>query len=353
MELTLERMRQAFADLPEGYVTYEEFFSHRPIVDFYQQSIQQKRQDDAVRFLASEFSQKSLPQAALMAFLCGSLVESGASPETAFLPSANLLLAILQALEPYCAEAPSEVEEGEEDEEYIAASTHFSDVQALLANLSKEPKDRLDKLHRAADILVLPLMAMLMRSTENHRRFLENKALVALIRDCAYNNTLEFSDLHYLEMATELTYEVIVVVLPTSRTGLLVRIHAANNTFHALTLLQPLMAEHAAALRLGRVNPDVLQPESVEYARYSWLSAVAYQGGELKNSLALAWGEPPLYSHPRRGGKVVLFAVEDEEKNYLKRSWNNFCSVIHEEQRASATFIRYLTEEEVSLYMAG
>jgi len=139
-------------------------------------------------------------------------------------------------------------------------------------------------------------------------------------------------------------------VLPASGTGFIAEAHAINNTFHALTLLQILIGEHAQALRVQREIASRTPDMDGDTADFQWLQAGAYAGGELKNMLKWAWGEAALRDHPSRHGRRVLIALETDEGT--KRNWSGFNGAIHEAQQPSMTFKRYLTPEEVASYLA-
>jgi len=128
------------------------------------------------------------------------------------------------------------------------------------------------------------------------------------------NDSLPFEQLHYLWMAAQVSYvDELVVVMPASRSGFVARAHAVNNTFHAFTLLQIIIGEHAEALGVKRdIAPR--QPDMErDTADFQWLQIDAYAGGELVQPMRWAWGEAALRHNTAKHGKRVLVALETEE----------------------------------------
>lgn len=328
-------------------INKQTFFSHQQVIQFYKKYAESEQlQNEAIRALSARLNQVPLPQAALLALLCGCFVEDLGDPTIAFPDSCHLMLSILKELSPYCAQEAEEAEEAEDNKQIAEQWQH---VQARLEQLTEPQRQSLESLQQACETLVLPMMAMLMRNTENYRLFTQYTELLALIEHCNMSESLELGPLYYLDQAAKLTYDEIVIVLPESQSGILVQAHAVNNVFHAISLIQPLLASHGATLNIGKINPQVLNNEPSESARFHWLSAIAYQHGELINEMALAWGECSVYQLPRRHGKLVMIALEKE--TFMSRSWNGFCDVIHDAQNPEIEFKRYLTPDEVRQYL--
>ncbi|KAG1242372.1 hypothetical protein G6F65_023056 [Rhizopus arrhizus] len=77
--------------------------------------------------------------------------------------------------------------------------------------------------------------------------------------------------------------------MPASRSGFVVQAHAVNNTFHAFTLLQIIIGEHAEALGVKRdIAPR--QPDMErDTADFQWLQIGAYADGELVQPMLGCW----------------------------------------------------------------
>lgn len=330
--------------LPDTLRDEESFFSHAPVIAFYRRYINDTAVHDAIlRTLSAGIERLPPTQGALLALFCGCFVEHGASPLPAFAPASRLMKTLLQRLTPYCAQEPEEGAAPEEIAQWQLAEQRFAALDAAQQNALSEQC-------RAAETLVLPLMAMLMRDLSNFRIFSQDLPLLQLIASCADNHILALTQLDYLQRAAGLTYDELVVILPASRSGLLLDAHAINNVFHAISLLQPLLALHADALAIGRINPQVLSHTAADRTCYQWLSALAYRQGMLQDEMALAWGEYALHELPRRAGKLVLVALE--QKNFMKRSWSGFCHPIHDAQLPDMRVKGYLTADEVELYLS-
>jgi len=248
----------------------------------------------------------------------------------------------LQSLRPFCAEYPSQ-EEAEAQQQCELA-------EALFAEQSAAERLQTTALQKAVDLLALPMMAMLMREPANHRALLAAPELLELLEATAHNDTLPFENLHFLQQTSQLSYEdELLVVLPTSRTGLVVQAHGINNNFHAFTLLQRVMRTHAK--ELGIRQKFTRQPEDGDgAAEYLWLQGRAYRSGELIDRAAWAWGEAPLWSNTRKQGRCILVALETTERP--ERSWTGFASTIHDAQRPFVRLKRWMTAEEIAAALA-
>lgn len=351
-------MPTAFADLARALSTpvhcaadldsLEQFFKRPEVLAFYVES-----QDDAHTATNLRACMDLLPtlhpsRAAALALMCGSLVEDDADPTLVFPCLQTLLHQWLQSLRPYCAQ------EVEDDDDEVEAEDRqaWIDARSRMAAVPEDRRWEVECLHQAVDVLVLPMMTMLMRSRGNHEAFISDDALIALLHPMATNNdSLPFEQLHYLWMAYQLSYEdELVVVLPTSNTGFVARAHAINNTFHAFTLLQILIGEHAQALGVKREIAAREPDGDGDTADFQWLQAGAFAQGELTQPMLWAWGEAALRNHMAKHGKRVLIALETDEGT--KRNWSGFNGIIHEAHAPSMTFTRYLTAEEVASYLA-
>jgi len=250
-------------------------------------------------------------RASALALMCGSLVEDDADPTILFPTLQSLLRQWLQTLRPYCAQ---EVE-ADDDEVEESDRQAWADAQATIAAVPEDERWQVDALHESVDVLVLPMMTMLMRDQGNHHAFVSDEALMGLLYPMATSNdSLPFEQLHYLWMAAQVSYvDELVVVMPASRSGFVARAHAVNNTFHAFTLLQIIIGEHAEALGVKRdIAPR--QPDMErDTADFQWLQIDAYAGGELAQPMRWAWGEAALRHNTAKHGKRVLVALETEE----------------------------------------
>lgn len=251
--------------------------------------------------------------------LAGGLVENGADPDT-LVPAAILHLARLRAL----------VEEGE----------------AL-------PEE-------AWRYAVISLMTMLCRSAAARARWCAQTELVEWLQTHEELSGHFFYLLRAAEMSDE---DRLLILFPAYETGLEIAISQVNNGFQLLTLVQPLVREHAAALHLRRppaptdpallryIQGDPQPPEADgDVAGLNWLNALAYQGGPLDN-LQLVWGEAPVWSLPRVQGTVVLLATDDEHR--LQRSWDlGFLAPVHGANCPRVQFNRLLPTAEVRAVLA-
>ena len=332
----------------ENVDTLEQFFQRPEVGWFLTHAQHPAHTADAMRACADLLPQLNPSRASALALMCGSLVEAGADPAILFPTLHALLRDWLQRLRPFCAQ---EVEE-DDDEVDEADRQAWTDAQAKLAQVPQDAFWEVEALQAAVDVLVLPMMTMLLRHRGNHQAFIADDALMALLYAMTtLNDSLPFDQLHFLWLASRVSYEdELVVVLPASGTGFIAEAHAINNTFHAFTLLQILIGEHAQALGVQRDIAPRTPDMDGDTAAFQWLQAGAYAGGELKNMLKWAWGEAALREHPSRHGRRVLIALETDEGT--KRNWSGFNGVIHEAQQPSMTFTRYLTPEEVASYLA-
>ncbi|WP_431227122.1 hypothetical protein [Burkholderia contaminans] len=326
--------------------TMDDFFALPEVDELREQAQDPARADAILHACAAELPTLHPNRAALLALLGGAIVERGADPRILFPAAQARLAAWLPELAPFCA---TEVEEGD-DEATDDERRDWQVARQRLDALSAQQSREVDALRDAVDTLVLPLMAMLMRDCDNHRDLVADTALQSLLDRMADNGSLPFDQLYFLCLASAMSNEPeCVVVLPASGTGFVASVHAVNNTFHAFTLLQRLIGEHAQTLRVGKPIAPRRGDEDQDTSEFHWLQAHAYSNGVLVNNLALAWGEAPLRSH-RKHGKCVLIALETEEG--IQRSWNGFNAVFHPAQDPSVTLVRFLTPDEVAAYLA-
>jgi len=351
-------MTKPFADLsaalslpvhsPDHLDSLEQFFNRPEVRAFNLES-----QDDAhtsanLRACAALLPDLHPSRASALALMCGSLVEDDADPTILFSTLQALLKQWLHTLRPYCAQ---EVEEDDDEVEAVDRQA-WADARSRLAAVPEDKRWEVESLQEAVDVLVLPMMTMLMRSQFNHQAFIADRDLMALLDPMATNNdSLPFEQLHYLWMASQVSYEdELIVVLPTSKTGFVARAHAINNTFHAFTLLQILIGEHAQALGVKREIPARQPDMDRDTADFQWLQAGAFTNGELTQPMLWAWGEAALRHNMAKLGKRVLIALETDEGT--TRNWSGFNGIIHDAQEPSMTFKRYLTVEEVASYLS-
>ncbi|CAB3905147.1 hypothetical protein LMG1861_04509 [Achromobacter piechaudii] len=352
------RMPTPYADLarilstpvrrPDDLDSLEQFFNRPEVRAFYAQCQDPAHTAANLQACAALLPDLHPGRASALALLCGSLVEDGADPELLYACLQSLLHEWLRTLRPYCAQ---EVE-ADDDEVDEADRKAWTDAQEKLDAMPAEQRWGVEALQQSVDVLVLPMMAMLMRSRCNHQALIADADLMALLYAMATSNdSLPFEQLHFLWLASRISYvDELVVVLPTSRTGFVARAHGVNNTFHAFTLLQILIGEHAGALKVQREiaarEPDMDR----DSADFQWLQAGAFANGELTQPMLWAWGEAALRDNMAKHGRPVLIALETEEGT--KRNWSGFNGAIHDAQAPSMTFTRYLTEEEVTSYLA-
>lgn len=333
---------------PADLDALEPFFQRPEVSAFYAEAQEPNETDAALRFCVDLLPTLHPSRAAALALMCGSLVEDGADPTILFPTLQTLLRPWLETLRPYCALAVEE----DDDEVEEADRQAWADAQARLAAVPQDQRWEVESLLEAVDTLVLPMMAMVMRDGGNHQAFVDDAELMELLyATVTLNDSLPFEQLHFLWLASRISYEdELVVVLPTSGTGFVARAQGINNTFHAFTLLQILIGEHAQALGVRReIAPREPDAEG-DNADFQWLQADAYVDGTLVNAMRLAWGEAALRDNAAKGGKRVLIALETDEG--IKRNWSGFNGAIHDAQQPSMTFTRYLTPDEVAVYLA-
>ena len=326
----------------------DQFFQRPAVGAFLAWAREPGQADASLRICADLLPSLHPGRAAAVALMCGSLVEDGADPAMLFPALHSLLRQWLQSLSPYCAQEV-EVDDVEVEE---ADRQAWQDARSRMADVPEERRWEVEALHQAADLLVLPMMTMVLRDRGNHAALIADAELMALLHPMATSNdSLPFEHLHYLWLASQLGYEdELVVVLPASMTGFVARAHAVNNNFHAFTLLQIIIGDHAEALGVKREIAAREPDQDGDTADFQWLQADAYAGGELVNAMRYAWGEAALRHNLSRHGRRVLIALETEEG--MKRNWSGFNGAMHEAQQPSMTFTRYLTRAEVVSYLA-
>ncbi|WP_431509368.1 hypothetical protein [Variovorax sp. DAIF25] len=358
----MKALPQDFLDVLHLPVLHEDdldaqagFYDHDAVSDFYRATVKEGTGDEVLQAAAALLPELHPLRAALFAILCGGLVENGADPRLLFPAALRRLAQLLASLAPYCAAEPMEDDEEEAPEEDPADVLAWRAAEAALEALLPAERLQVEASRQAVDLLVLPLMAMLMRDVRNHRDLLADEALRARIEALSVNGTLPFEELHFLHRAAQMAYEdELVVLLPASNAGMIVRAHGINNNFHAFSLLQDLFSEHAETLGIRQPLADRLgaddEPRDSDSAQYLWLQAKAYAGGELVDRMAWAWGEGTLRENARRQGRLVLVALETEDKP--ARGWNGFNQAFHSEQKPQVTVVRFLTADEVATYLA-
>ncbi|MGJ7566365.1 hypothetical protein ACSFBM_21135 [Variovorax sp. GB1R11] len=341
--------------------TQATFFEREEVQSFYFDTLENPDKDDVLRASAGLLPGLHPHRAALLALLCGALVENGADPRLLFDAAQGLMGRLLASLAPYCAMAPQEAEadeaQDEEELEELEALAAWQAANAAFEALAPQERFEVGARQAAVDLLVLPLMAMVVRDVHNYRALLADGVLMSHIEDMYANDALPFEQLHFLRGAAQLAYEdELVVLLPTSRVGMVVKAHGINNNFHAFSLLQDLMRTHAATLGIRQsfaerpAADDEDDSRDSDAAEYLWLQATAFSNGELVDGMAWSWGEGTLRENARRQGKLVLVAVETEDKP--ARSWNGFNGVLHSEQKAHVSLVRFLAPDEVAAYLA-
>lgn len=347
----LELLRQppSSADAQESIAT---FFAHPEMAALYQQARDPAWTAPIVQACAALLPGLPPGRASMLALMAGSLVEGGADPRPMFPACLALLDDWLGQLQPFCAEEAWEDDEETEPETLEA----WTAAQQRLDALTEDGHRQVQWLQEATDLLVLPMMTMVLRDERNHADFIAHAALQEKLAALHGNGSLPFEQLHFLALAACISYEdELAVVLPASGTGFIARVHAANNGFHAFSMLQDLIRQHGPALG---VRPQLLaaaadgqeagEPaqEDSDAAIFQWLQATAYARGALVNEMAWAWGEAPLRSFAMRQGRRVLVALDRE--GGCARRWSGFASPCHAAQDPHVVFRRYLAPEEVA-----
>ena len=336
-----------------------DFLRQKPIQSLYQ-SIHKdaKKANQALEDIARLLPDMHPYHAAPIALMCGSLVENKANPLLIFPACCDLMTRMLTRISPYWSEyiAQEDIDNAEDDKErehYQKKSTHYQETFEKIEALPENQYLEIKGYQHAIDILVLPMMAMLMRNEQCRALFTSNTTLAAFLNNplALDNTTFPSEQLYYLVQAMQLFYGEFIVILPATQTGFTAQAHAINNIFHALTLLQDLMAKHAQELDIGHIDPNLKKTQKATKTRYNWYNAKAYTNGKLTDKMALAWGEAPLGQMPQKQKHIILYAEEATQIS-PKRSWDEgFSAPIHSAQNAHIQFIRPLTPEEVNTYM--
>jgi hypothetical protein len=332
------------APVSEERPTPAEFFAQPPVSALYALAKDPAHSAAVLQDLAGLLPELPPYPASLLALMSGSLVESGADPTLLFPCCLTLMQRWLKRLAPYCAREV-EAEDAEDDPE---ATQAWAAAQERIEALAGAEADAIDTLFEAVELLVLPMMAMVLRDEGNHQAFLAQHALQEQIASLYDNDSLPFEQLYFLWLAACVSYEdELVVVLPATGTGLVVRAHGVNNNVHTFSLLQQLMQAHQQALGITLAATD--DGNGGDSAAFAWLQATAYAQGKLVNDLAWAWGEAPLRHNARRQGHCVLIALDQPDA--CRRNWSGFDSACHDAQRPHLVFKRYLTPEEVATFL--
>lgn len=267
-------------------------------------------------------------KAAIMALVCGTLIEWGADPAEL----APLLLARLPGLL-----ALAQTVSGEETEDRaVYATTHPQGFAAW----------------QALSLMLLPTMAVLARGMEFREQARANADLVAGIEALRERNreadfvaqTLSFTD------GMEL-----VVLHPGEGKGFRVELEAVHTLAHLFTLLQGELigGEHLAgpppdpevmALATGEKAPESLLRDEARFHFYPWNAMGA--DGTLDPILGLFLGVEALPQDiPEFEGERILILGPPA---FAGRSWDsNFFANIHDSLRSAARVIEVLTPEEV------
>lgn len=340
---------------PRQRDTPDAFFSRPEISALYQQAQDPEQSREVLLALADLLPSLHPNRAALIALMGGALVEDGADPTLLFPACHTLLSRWLVELEPFCA---SEVEDDDEEVD-PADRAAWQAAQQRLRELPEDQRWQVETLQQAVELLVLPMMAMALRDERNHAELIADRPLQERLHAQSTNDALPFEQLHYLWLASCMSYEdELVVVLPASNRGFVARAHAINNSFHAFTLLQQLIHEHAQALgvrdeivaRRAEIMARMADGHDSDNADFLWLQAHAFSKGELANEMAWAWGEAPLRDNASRNGRRVLIALDKPEG--CQRQWSGFTGACHGAQNPHVVFKRYLTPDEVLAYLA-
>ena len=256
--------------------------------------------------------------ASVLALCCGVLVEKSSQPELAF----------------------------------PALLAHFQRLQEL-SDAGEKPHEE------AFRFTVMGMMTMLCRSVANRRQLQRQRGLAEWLDE----HEAISDHLYYLAGVLQLSdEESLYVLFPEYGTGLEVSISQVNNSFHLMTLLQPLVLRQAAALGL-RKTYEPIDDELIRYASgdptatpdhkghdaalFGWLNALAYRGGDSLDPLQLVWGEKPVRGLPRVQNRVVVLATEAKSK--INRSWSiSFCAPLHDAYRPLVQMRRLLAPIEVA-----
>lgn len=184
--LALLRQPLSCADAQETIAT---FFARPALATLYQRARDPLHTASILQGCATLLPELPPQRAAMLALMCGTLVEDDADPRVLFPVALDLLYRWLQQLQPYCAEA---VEEDDTEPPDPAALQAWEDAQAQMAAVPRDQRWEVELLHQAADLLVLPLMTMVLRERRNHADFLAHNALQALLTTLHRSDSLPF-----------------------------------------------------------------------------------------------------------------------------------------------------------------
>jgi hypothetical protein len=292
----------------------------------------QEEMNDLLRRIVPTVGVTDPFKAALMAMVCGTLIEWGASPDEA----AGLLLARLPA---FLAQAES-----------IAEHADDTDGQTLY---SKNPDAF--KAWNSLSLMLLPTMAVLTRGAEFRQAARANSDLVRGIEALRERNR----EANFVAMVLGFTDGMEVIVLhPGEGKGFKVVLEAVNTMAHLFTLLQcelingghlpgqPVEAE-VLGVATGETAPERLVNDYARWQFYNWtgLRPDGSLGGADMSTWLFVEDEPEAIPE-FEGQRVVILGPSV----LGMRMWDgNFFANIHDALRSRAGVVEVLTAEQVSL----
>lgn len=298
----------------------------------------------------------NLPEnAASLAVVCGGLIENGIAPNQFFESVCTLLEHYIGEFQPFVGIEPNENDEQYANNQaaYQQDLKNWHNIEKDLATLSEEKKAYLTNLAGAINYLVLPIMACIIHHDEYLEIFKSKHQFIDKINQTYFSDLFNIDHLYYLSQMATMSNLEMVILLYSSKAGMIVRGRHIRNGFHAMELIQPLLTQHKNHLEIGKINPEVLVDEPVQKTLYSWAPWSDWQAVGGPSTVPFILGEPSIDIWPKWQEKVVLVAVEKTFENMYNRSWKDMTDPIHVGQNSELDFIRYLTAEEVDELMLG
>lgn len=317
------------ADLPTLLAPPSASFSHPAVRGLLDLAGSGDSLDELLRRVAPTVGAPDPFKAAILAMVCGTLIEWGADPAGV----ADLLLARLPG---FLAQAES-VADRPDAEEFAANPDGFRAAQAL-------------------SLMLLPVMAVLARGMRYRQAARANPDLVRGVEALRERNreadfvatTLGFTD------GMEL-----VVLHPGEGKGFRVELEAVHKNFHLFTLLQgeliggghlPGEAVDPAviAVATGEAAPEGPVHDHARFHYYTWGGLRPTDGTARADLANWVWGEGVPADIPELGGERVVVLTPP----VLDRSWNGgFFANIHDALRSAARVVGVLTADEVAGYV--
>jgi hypothetical protein len=291
----------------------------------------QDEMNDLLRRIAPTVGVPDPYKASLMAMVCGTLIEWGASPDEL----AGLLLACLPG---FLALAES-----------IAEFADDNDAHTLY---SKNP--HAFKAWNSLSLMMLPTMAVLTRSAEHRQAARANADLVRGVEALRERNR----EANFVSMVLGFTDGMEVIVLhPGEGKGFRVVLEAVNTMAHLFTLLQcelingghlpgSPVEDEVLGVATGEVAPERLVNDHARWQFYNWtgLRPDGSLGGADMSTWLFVEDEPEAIPE-FEGQRVVILGPPV----LGMRMWDgNFFANIHDALRSQARVVEVLTAEQVS-----